>query len=138
MEKAIDLVEVPLAQIAEARLMMEVLGESCCGRDECACAKIDPITEALVAGYTRGVRHARQATAYQIRAELVCCSDEDIDAAHERLKAAGFGPEPPGFHHICYWAEMAARLVEDFHSMQANPYQCPGKHPGECWGPRGE
>lgn len=134
------MVAVPQEQLALARAEMHAeLRGGCCVDDTCtSCVPADPIREALVAGYVRGVRHTRQATAYRIRAELVCCSDEDIDAAHEQLEAAGFDEPPPGFHHICYWAEMSARTVEDFHSMLPNPYECPGRHPGDCPGRRGK
>lgn len=90
--------------------------------------------DALAEGYLAGVKHSRKMVPARIRAELVCCSDEDIERMHDELVAAGFGPPPAGFHHICYWAEMAARLAEDFHSMMDSPYECDGIHPGPCWG----
>lgn len=136
----VDLVRSPNEQIALAlaELHTELRG-GCCVDETCdSCVPVDPVREALVAGYVRGVRHTRQMVARTIRDELVCCTSEEIDAAAEVLKTAGSGPEPPGFHHICYWAEMAARLVEDFHSMLVSPHDCPGRHPGDCPGRRGE
>lgn len=133
MYEPVDLVREPREQIAQAR---SEIHEPCCAGATGCCGPVDPIDAALRAGYARGVRHAREMIAYRVRAELVCCSGEEVEAMAEQLKVAGFGEPPVGFHAICYWGEMSARLVEDHHSMLRSPYECSGVHPGECWSTR--
>lgn len=97
-----------------------------CCTDPCCVKPEDQITDALDAGIEYGIRYAMKMIAYRIRAELVCCTGDQIDAMAGKSDA-------DGFHHICYWGEMGARLAEDPHSMLESPYECDGRHPGECW-----
>lgn len=95
------------------------------------CCGMDRGHEAAKWGVEAGIRFAMSAIAYRIRAELVCCPPDEIDAAQAAMKA---GADPVHFHAICYWSEMSARLAEDMHSLLDSPYECRGHHEGECWG----
>lgn len=92
-------------------------------------------TEAIRAGFMSGVRFAMEMIAERIRAELVCCPSEHIDAMQELMADRNGKPMSSlhEFHAICYWSEMSARLAEDPHSLLASPYNCKVDHPGECW-----
>lgn len=91
--------------------------------------------EAIRSGFTAGVHWAMDMIAERIRAELVCCPSEHIDAMRELMHEHDGRPMSSfyEFHPICYWGEMSARLAEDPHSLLMSPYECRGQHPGECW-----
>ena len=102
-----------------------------CCTDPCCVSREDQVTDALNAGIEYGMQYAMKMISYRIRAELVCCNDDDI--AKQRRMLEGKLPKDHGFHAVCYWGEMGARLAEDSHSMLEEPYECEGRHPGECW-----
>lgn len=120
---------------AEARSWLQATS-SCCGYDCQQCPPRDKVADAISAGITAGIFFAMKRISYRIRAELVCCPDEEIDRQRQQLEELGCGDESriPGFHHICYWGEGAARLAEDGHSLMTHPYACTGMHEGHCWG----
>lgn len=107
------------------------LFKPCCGY-ECGQCSNDPVRDALAAGITFGMRHMAERIALRIRAELVCCSPEDVVKMRQELETGIRG----GFHNICYWGEMAARLAQDPHSQLDSPYRCSRCEEGdECPGP---
>lgn len=121
---------MPIAQLIEARTRAKEIG------DIKGLAPLSSVDKALFAGYLQGVRHAQRMIADRIRAELVCCTAEDIERMAAAMGARKRDLDEVGFHHICYWGEMGARLAEDSHSMLPSPYECDGRHPGECWSSR--
>lgn len=125
------------ALAAEARSWLDARSP-CCGYDCQQCPPQDRVADAVNAGITAGLLFAMKRISYQIRAELVCCTDEDIERQYRQLKALGCGDERTleGFHAICYWGEMGARLAEDGHSLMRSPYGCGGRHSGPCPGTR--
>lgn len=125
------------ALAAEARSWLSTL-TPCCGRECGQCPPRDTVADAVSAGVTAGLLFAMKRISHRIRAELVCCTEEDIERQYQQLKALGCGDERTleGFHAICYWGEMGARLAEDGHSLMWSPYSCGGHHPGPCPGTR--
>lgn len=124
-------VRVNRAQIDDAC----VVPPCCAGDCDHGCVPYDARRAAIEAGYVQGVRHAAAMIAHRIRAELVCCPAELIDRWSDALTRDDDERHIVGFHDICYWSEMSARLAEDPHSLLVSPYECMGGHPGECWSP---
>lgn len=121
--------------MSEARSWLQT-SAPCCGRECGQCPPRDLVADAIQAGVTAGILFAMKRISYRIRAELVCCTDEGIERMYQQLlnlRGAQDERDLPGFHGICYWGEMGARLAEDGHSLLDSPYECSGKHPGHCW-----
>lgn len=99
------------------------------------CEQQNPELEAVQAGFFAGAMFAAEMIGDRIRAELVCCPSEHIDAMQQLMRERDGKPMSAlhEFHPICYWGEMAARLADDGHSLMKDPYNCDGKHPGDCW-----